>query len=77
MEAGARVLPEALPPEVLANLERDVETVIEAFDGGYETPARPGSLTSGARQEHTFLHAGLQLGTLMLNSCGHPPIPLC
>ena len=45
---GASVFSDVLPPDVLEHLERDVALFIDAFDGGYEPPTRPGSLTSGA-----------------------------
>ena len=53
---GAVVVSEALPDAVLAHLERDVNHIIDAFDGGNEPPARPGSLTSGARAWLVFTH---------------------
>ena len=45
---GAAVHADVLPPRVLASLERDLASIIEAFDGGYAPPDRPNSLTSGA-----------------------------
>ena len=50
---GALVVSDALPDALLTDLERDVNLIIDAFDGGYEPPARPGSLTSGAREKKT------------------------
>lgn len=50
-ETGAVVVSDALPDALLKDLERDVNLVIDAFDGGYEPPARPGSLTSGTLRE--------------------------
>lgn len=47
---GAAVVADALAADVMAHLERDVVSFIDAFDGGYEPPSRPGSLTSGARR---------------------------
>ena len=47
---GAAVVADALAPDVMTHLERDVASFIDAFDGGYEPPSRPGSLTSGARR---------------------------
>lgn len=44
---GAAFVADALAPDVMAHLERDVASFIEAFDAGYEPPSRPGSLTSG------------------------------
>lgn len=59
-ETGAVVVSDALPDALLKDLERDVNLVIDAFDGGYEPPARPGSLTSGALRE---IHHSLQIVT--------------
>lgn len=50
-ETGAVVVSEALPDVLLEDLERDIDLIIDAFDGGYEPPARPGSLTSGELRE--------------------------
>ena len=50
---GAAVVADALAADVMAHLERDVVSFIDAFDGGYEPPSRPGSLTSGARRRWT------------------------
>jgi hypothetical protein len=47
---GAAFVADALAPEVMAHLERDVASFIEAFDAGYEPPSSPGSLTSGTRR---------------------------
>ena len=44
---GAAFVADALAPDVMAHLERDVASFIEAFDAGYEPPSSPGSLTSG------------------------------
>ena len=68
LEASARVLPQVLPHEVLAELERDVNTVIEAFDSGWQPPARPGSLTSGAPGHSPVLELDRHL-----KRCRHPP----
>ena len=49
---GAAFVADALAPDVMAHLERDVASFIEAFDAGYEPPSSPGSLTSGTRRTH-------------------------